>query len=332
MKTIQFRRGGELRLAVRPDGAAVATDVTAQLPVEDGGPVGLAAAIRHARVTRTPLHGLLAELAERSGEQVDADFERGRVAGAAAAVPVAAPETWAAGVTYHRSREAREAESEHAADAYAQIYAAERPEIFLKDTAGRRTVGPLAPVAIRGDSEWTVPEPELALILDASGAIVAVTLGDDVTARDIEGRNPLYLPQAKIYDGACALGPCALVVPAGGELGEFELELTVRDAAGEVVYGGAATTASMVRGFQQLSDWLRRSNEIEDGTVLLTGTGIVPPDDVALQPGYVVEIACPRIGTLSNGVIRHPAPADPAPSATAPTAPATSRPAGEALA
>ncbi|MDO8208917.1 fumarylacetoacetate hydrolase family protein [Conexibacter sp. CPCC 206217] len=306
MRTVEFRRDGELRLAVIPEHAEAATDVTAQLPTGAAEPAGLAAAIRLARTEHVPLCDLLAGMAERSGEGVDVDAARGWVGGLPVSAPVVAPETWAAGVTYRRSREAREAESEHAADVYAQIYDAERPEIFLKDVGGRRSVGPHAPVAIRGDSAWTVPEPELALILDADGAIVAVTLGDDVTARDIEARNPLYLPQAKIYDSACSLGPCALIAPAGGELGEFELELTVRDAAGELVYTGTATTASMVRGFEQLSRWLRRSNTVGDGTVLLTGTGIVPPDDVALQPGHIVAISCPRIGTLTNEVFRHP--------------------------
>jgi 2-dehydro-3-deoxy-D-arabinonate dehydratase len=306
MRTVQFRRDGDLRLAVMLESADGATDVTAQLPTGAAEPAGLAAAIRLARNENVPLRDLLAGMAERSGERVDVDAARGWVGGLPATAPVVAPETWAAGVTYRRSREAREAESEHAADVYAQIYEADRPEIFLKDVGGRRSVGPHAPVAIRGDSAWTVPEPELALILDRDGAVVAVTLGNDVTARDIEARNPLYLPQAKIYDGACSLGPCALIAPAG-ELGDFELELTVRDAAGEPVYAGSATTASLVRGFEQLSAWLRRSNTIADGTVLLTGTGIVPPDDFALHPGHIVEISCPRIGTLTNEVFRHPA-------------------------
>jgi 2-dehydro-3-deoxy-D-arabinonate dehydratase len=327
MKTVQLHREGTLRLVVCPDGAdgvragAVVTDL---LPVEHGRPRGLAAAIRQARLSGTPLAELLADLAERSGDRVEVDPETGSAADAGVAVvaPVAAPEVWAAGVTYGRSREAREAESEHAADAYAQIYSADRPEIFLKDAGARRTVGTGAPVAIRGDSRWTVPEPELALILDAAGEIVAVTLGDDVTARDIEGRNPLYLPQAKVYDAACSIGPCALIrPPAGGELPAFELVLTVRDPDGRVVFSDSATTASMVRRFEDLSGWLRRSNTIEDGTVLLTGTGIVPPDDFGLAAGHVVEISCAQIGTLSNPVVRHASPAEPAAS-----------PAGEAAA
>jgi 2-dehydro-3-deoxy-D-arabinonate dehydratase len=213
--------------------------------------------------------------------------------------PIAAPETWAAGVTYERSREARVAESQ-VKDVYDRVYEAQRPELFLKDAAGRRTVGPRQTIGVRGDATWSVPEPELALVLDAGGVPLAVTIGNDVSSRDIEGANPLYLPQAKIYGRACALGP-ALLVPEDWAA-PFSIELVVRDAAGGVLFDGSTSTASMRRSFDELVGYLARDNPVARGTVLLTGTGVVPPDDVSLQPGHSVEIHVPGIGTLSNPV------------------------------
>jgi 2-dehydro-3-deoxy-D-arabinonate dehydratase len=213
--------------------------------------------------------------------------------------PVEAPETWAAGVTYERSRQARVAESS-VESVYDLVYEAQRPELFLKDAAGRRTVGPREAIGVRGDATWSVPEPELALVLDADGDPLAVTIGNDVSSRDIEGANPLYLPQAKIYARACALGP-ALLVPDDWTA-SFEIELTVRDGGGAVVFEGRTSTASMRRSFDELVGYLRRDNPIARGTVLLTGTGVVPPDDVSLRPGYGVEIRVPGIGTLVNAV------------------------------
>jgi 2-dehydro-3-deoxy-D-arabinonate dehydratase len=213
--------------------------------------------------------------------------------------PVAAPETWAAGVTYERSRQARVAES-RVENVYDLVYEAQRPELFLKDAAGRRTVGPRRPIGVRGDATWSVPEPELALVLDAGGRPLAATIGNDVSSRDIEGANPLYLPQAKIYAGACALGP-ALLVPDDWSA-PFEIELAVRDAEGAIVFEGATSTASMRRSFDELVDYLARDNPVARGTVLLTGTGLVPPDDVSLQPGHSVTIHVPGIGTLVNPV------------------------------
>jgi 2-dehydro-3-deoxy-D-arabinonate dehydratase len=213
--------------------------------------------------------------------------------------PVAAPETWAAGVTYERSRDARIAESQ-VENVYDMVYDAQRPELFLKDAAGRRTVGPRDAIGVRGDATWSVPEPELALVLDAGGRPLAVTIGNDVSSRDIEGANPLYLPQAKVYAGACALGP-ALVVPEDWAQ-PFVIELVVRDAGGAVVFGGRTSTANMRRSFDELVSYLARDNPIARGTVLLTGTGLVPPDDVSLQPGQHVAIHVPGIGTLVNDV------------------------------
>jgi 2-dehydro-3-deoxy-D-arabinonate dehydratase len=213
--------------------------------------------------------------------------------------PLVAPETWAAGVTYERSRDARLHES-RVANVYDLVYDADRPELFLKDAAGRRTVGPGEPIAARADAAWTVPEPELAVVLGAGGLPLAVTIGNDVSSRDIEGANPLYLPQAKIYAGACALGP-ALLVPVDWSVA-FEIELRIFGPEGEPVFAGQTSTADMRRSLTELIEFLRRDNPVPAGTVLLTGTGIVPPDDLTLAPGQSVEIRIPGIGMLRNPV------------------------------
>ena len=213
--------------------------------------------------------------------------------------PLVPPETWAAGVTYERSRDARLEESQ-VADVYDLVYQAERPELFLKDAGGRRTVGPEEPIATRADASWTVPEPELAVVIGADRSPLAVTIGNDVSSRDIEGANPLYLPQAKIYAGACALGP-ALYVPPDWEA-PFDIELRILGRGGETVFEGRTSTASMCRSLSELIDYLFRDNPVPAGTVLLTGTGIVPPDEVTLTGGQSVEITIPEIGTLRNPV------------------------------
>ncbi len=217
-------------------------------------------------------------------------------------VPLEPPETWAAGVTYERSRDARVDESRvEARDVYGLVYDAERPELFLKDAVGRRTVGPGGTVGVRSDAAWTVPEPELALVLDDEGELLGATIGNDVTARDVEGANPLYLPQAKLFAGACALGPAVLVPTDWSEPFEIEIRITGPDGA-EVVFEGRTSTARMRRSFEELAAWLVRDNPLPAGSVLLTGTGLVPPDDVALTPGQQVEIRIPGIGKLVNPV------------------------------
>ena len=215
--------------------------------------------------------------------------------------PLVPPETWAAGVTYERSRDARVEES-RVEDVYSLVYTAERPELFLKDAGGRRTVGPRGSIGVRSDAHWTVPEPELGLVLGENGAPVAVTIGNDVSSRDIEGANPLYLPQAKLYAGACALGP-ALLVPDDWAK-PFRIELRILDPRGEVVFEGETSTERMKRSFSELVEYARRDNPLPAGTVLLTGTGLVPPDEVSLAPGQTVEIRIPGIGTLVNPVAR----------------------------
>ena len=215
--------------------------------------------------------------------------------------PIGSQEVWAAGVTYYRSRTARLEESKVGGGAsfYDRVYEAERPELFFK-AAPWRVRGPGDAIRVRRDARWTVPEPEIALCINARAEIVGYTIGNDVSSRDIEGENPLYLPQAKIYDGACALGPAVLVssepLPA-----ETAIALRVsRD--GRVVAEGATTFSQMRRDAQELVEYLYRETSFPTGCVLLTGTGIVPPDDFTLHAGDEIMIDVPAIGTLRNTV------------------------------
>ena len=214
-------------------------------------------------------------------------------------LPIEPPEVWCAGVTYERSRDARIEESA-VRDVYSLVYDAERPELFLKDAGCRRTVGPGEPIGIRSDSAWNVPEPEIGLVLGADGTIEGVTIGNDVSSREIEGTNPLYLPQAKVYAGACALGPVVLA-PAPTE--PLEIRMRIWDAGGGEVFAGETSTERMKRSFEELVEYLLRDNPVPAGSVLLTGTGLVPPDDFTLEAGHVVEIEVPGIGILSNPVV-----------------------------
>jgi 2-dehydro-3-deoxy-D-arabinonate dehydratase len=213
--------------------------------------------------------------------------------------PLDPPEVWAAGVTYERSRRARVEESQ-VQDVYSLVYDAERPEIFLKDAGGRRTVGPGGTIGVRSDGLWTVPEPEVALVIGRGGAILGATAANDVTARDIEGVNPLYLPQAKIFAGGCAIGPAVLTPDEWPE--HFWIRCTIAGSEGDAIWEGETSTDRMRRSFDELVSWLVRENPVPAGSVLLTGTGLVPPDDVTLVPGQRVEIIVGGIGTLVNTV------------------------------
>lgn len=215
--------------------------------------------------------------------------------------PLDPPEVWCAGVTYERSRDARVGESV-AKDAYALVYEAPRPELFLKDAACRRTVGPAEAIGIRDDATWSVPEPEIGLVLGERGRIVGLTIGNDVSSRDIEGANPLYLPQAKVYAGACAIGP-SIYVPEELDA-PLRIRMRVLDDAGRTAFEGETSTARMRRTYTELVRWLVLDNPVPPGSVLLTGTGLVPPDDFTLLPGHTVEIEVPEIGTLVNPVVR----------------------------
>lgn len=213
--------------------------------------------------------------------------------------PTDAQEVWAAGVTYERSRVAREEESA-GSGIYDRVYTAPRPEIFFKATPSR-TVGPGEAVAVRQDSRWNVPEPELGLVVNPALELVGFTIGNDMSSRDIEGENPLYLPQAKVYRRACALGPGIVLA---GELDPRALgiRLTIqRD--GKTVFQGETSTRMMNRTLEELVAYLGRANEFPHGVVLLTGTGIVPGDDFTLQEGDVISVAIDGLGELVNPVV-----------------------------
>ena len=226
--------------------------------------------------------------------------------GTAPAVPVGGQEVWAAGVTFWRSREARMEEAEAAEpDIYDRVYEAERPELFLKAAPGRSR-GPGEPVGIRADSGWDVPEPELALVIDCRGEIVAYTIGNDLSSRSIEGENPLYLPQAKTYLGSCALGPALVPVAEAPAFEDLEIRMVVVRDGGEA-FAGSVPLSGMRRRPAELVDWLFRAQEFPVGAVLLTGTSIVPPSEFTLRAGDLVTITVPGLGELSNPVETVPA-------------------------
>ncbi len=215
--------------------------------------------------------------------------------------PTDEQEVWAAGVTYERSRVAREEESA-GSGIYDRVYAAARPEIFFKATPSR-VVGPYEAVAVRSDSQWNVPEPELALVINQQLELIGFTIGNDMSSRDIEGENPLYLPQAKVYARCCALGPVITLRDAIADPRRLMLRLTI-ERGGVPIFVGEISTASMVRTFEDLIAYLGRDNLFPQGVVLLTGTGIVPPDEVSLDARDAVTIAIEGIGELHNPVVR----------------------------
>jgi len=215
--------------------------------------------------------------------------------------PIGSQEVWAAGVTYQRSRAARvdESKSSGGDTFYDRVYEAQRPELFFK-AAPWRVRGPAEPVRIRRDARWSVPEPELALCINARREIVGYTIGNDMSSRDIEGENPLYLPQAKIYDGSCALGP-AMLVQREPLPGETAIELRI-ERAGACVYEGRTSIGTMKRTPVDLVSYLYRETSFPHGCLLLTGTGVIPPADFTLQSGDDIAIHIPPIGTLRNVV------------------------------
>ncbi len=253
--------------------------------------------------TAISLTSLLEKTSEESRKLCEAALKGASVAVSSLTVlaPIDGQEVWGAGVTYLRSKQAREEESERAATFYDQIYVADRPELFFKATPNR-VVGPETPIRARSDSRWTVPEPELALVLNSSLSLVGYTIGNDVSARDIEGRNPLYLPQAKVYDACCGLGPVIVLTDNYQGLEALELHLKIL-RGGQTIVQSSTSVGQMKRKLSELVDWLGRDSSFPSGVILLTGTGIVPPDNFTLEQGDIVEIECPGLGVLRNPVV-----------------------------
>ena len=214
--------------------------------------------------------------------------------------PIDQQEVWAAGVTYKRSQEARERESVGAARFYDLVYTAARPELFFKSLSSR-VAGPAETVRIRRDSRWSVPEPELAVVVSPRMQIVGYTIGNDMSARDIEGENPLYLPQAKMYDRSCALGPVITLADALPPPDQVVIRMTI-ERHSQCVFDGSTRLSAMARALTDLVDWLGREMAFPHGVILLTGTGIVPPDAFSLAAGDSIHIEIAGIGRLSNVV------------------------------
>ncbi len=218
--------------------------------------------------------------------------------------PIVAPEVWAAGVTYLRSREARNYETskeeQSAITFYDKVYDAVRPEIFMKSSP-LRTVGPHEALCLRSDSTWQVPEPELGLVLDQEGQILGYTIGNDMSCRDIEGENPLYLPQAKTWRKSCAIGPAIRLAETVRNPYDLQIVCSIyRD--NQIVFEDTVNTSQLKRKLEELTSFLMKDNDIYGGTILLTGTGIVPPNDFTLIQGDRVDIQISGIGTLSNPI------------------------------
>ncbi len=283
MKFGKIRRGGLDTVVMVDRGLAVPLDMERNPAVKSLAdllnavdPVKTAGDLTDAMATADPLDGMMFR------------------------APVDQQEIWAAGVTYKRSKIAREEESVGAAQFYDKVYTAPRPELFLKATPSR-VVHPGQPVRIRADATWSVPEPELTLVISPAGKIVGYTIGNDMSSRDIEGENPLYLPQAKIYKGSCSIGPLITPVSHMPELSSVEIRLLIR-RGNKIAFEGTTTLAQMARTVESLAEWLFKENEFPNGAMLLTGTGIVPPDNFTLASGDDVSITIAGIGTLRNSV------------------------------
>lgn len=245
--------------------------------------------LQRAEAEGATLSQLATQMAVRHGERAEP------------VMPITPPEVWACGCTYEPSASFRDGELGTREGMYAYVYREPRPEIFFKGTA-RVCVGPNQAIGIRSDSKFTAPEPELAVVLGCGGRIMGYTLANDVSAWDIERENALYLPQSKVYQGCCALGP--VIVPVEDLADPYNLEMTCTiTRAGETVFSGAISTSKLHRKFEQLVEYLLRANPVPVGTTLLTGTGIIVPESAALQPGDVVSITIPEFGELSNPAV-----------------------------
>jgi 2-dehydro-3-deoxy-D-arabinonate dehydratase len=243
------------------------------------------------------LRSLLAIPHAEMGAFIDTRLTAEPAQGAALAPIEDNQEVWASGVTYQRSRQARQAES-NTGDIYARVYAAQRPELFFKAN-GWRVAGHQQPVRIRSDSSWNVPEPELTLVINRQGEIAGYTAGNDMSSRSIEGENPLYLPQAKVYNASCALGPAIQLLDGGG-LPDLSIKLLI-DRAGQPVFQGSTSTANMNRKLEELVAYLSRELSFPHGAFLLTGTGIVPPEQFTLAQGDRVSVSVGDL-TLVNPI------------------------------
>jgi len=283
MKLCRFRNAeGAARIGLTSDGESV-MDLTAA-GIDRLGP------LLESRSLAADLDGLAAR-----------DLPRIPVEGLRFLTPVEQQEIWAAGVTYLRSKAARMEESEFSANAYDRVYVAQRPEIFFK-ALPQKVVSPRGDVGIRRDSKWNVPEPELALVFNSRGERVGFSIGNDMSSRDIEGENLLYLPQAKMYDRSCAVGPWITVGATEEAARTWTIRMAIRRDAG-VVFEGETSVSQIKRSFVELGEYLFRSQVFPSGAVLLTGTGIVPPDSFTLAPGDGVRIDISGIGVLENHVV-----------------------------
>ncbi len=275
MRFGQIRFENKITAALFEDGAA--------RPIPGYTMVSL---IRKAETEAMPLPDLMREMASRHREPMQP------------VIPINPVEVWGCGCTYERSASFRDGQHGEERGIYSRVYAHERPEIFFKGTA-RVCVGPGQPIGIRFDSSFTAPEPELAVVLGRKGTIIGYTVGNDVSAWDIERENPLYLPQSKIYTGCCALGPVIVTPDEMPELATLEMECTIKRGE-EERFRGSVSIGRLCRGFDYLIGYLLRANPVPPGSVMLTGTGIIVPQDAALVAGDVVSIRVPDIGELAN--------------------------------
>ncbi len=300
MRYYQLQIHGESHLAVE-----TSEDTLVDLTTISPHATGVLELLRAAALGGTDIDQIARAIVDRSSggmtislDDVE-DATRDGSHGPRYGLPLPPPEVWAVGVTYQNSMFERQAESDNP-DVYGKVYTADRPEIFFKATPSRVSA-PFEEVGIRADSDWDVPEPELAFVL-FDGVVAGYTIGNDMSSRTIEGTNPLYLPQAKIYDKSCAIGPCFVTRETVGDPQNLTVKLTI-ERDGQEGFSGTTSTSGMMRDCDYLADWLQRHNPVPDGTTVLTGTGIIPPPEFTLQGGDVVSIEIEKIGTLTNTVV-----------------------------
>ncbi len=295
MRFYQFVKDGRRHVGVETSTGTIASLTSVEPRVRTTNDV-----LNAATITHSPADSVARALLDRGGaEELTYESMSSSSSNVTLLPPVDAPEVWAFGVTYMDSMRERQAES-GTPDVYAKVYNADRPEAFFKAT-GERVQPPFADVGIRADSGWDVPEPELAFVL-FDGQVVGYTVGNDMSSRTIEGENPLYLPQAKVYDRSVSFGPCYVTAEEIGDPQKLEVTLRI-EREGSEAFRGTANTAEMKRDCAYLADWLQRHNSIPDATVVLTGTGTIPPPDFTLAQGDVVSISIEKIGTLVNTVV-----------------------------